>query len=232
MSGSYFCNAIRKTHSLAAIFDFYVNSHSDDVGNTPEEIIEFAYRHYPITPRQVRSELLRFARLVSKWRPKIMVEIGTHAGGTFFVLSRCADPDAIVISIDLPGGQFSGGYPKFAGGLIPRMPLRTQKLQCLRANSHDGTSADWLKRILVSRPVDVMLIDGDHTYEGVKQDFELYSPFVRPGGLIAFHDIVKHSRDRSCRVDVFWKEIKHQYKHEEIVEDPDQGWAGIGVLHF
>jgi hypothetical protein len=34
-----------------------------------------------------------------------------------------------------------------------------------------------------------LFIDGDHTYEGVRRDFEMYSPLVRKGGIIAFHDI-------------------------------------------
>lgn len=225
-------DAVRKAHTITAVLDFYVSSRSDAVGSTPEDIVEFSYRHYPVTPRQVRSEMLRFARLVHERRPKVLVEIGTHAGGTFFVLSRCAHPEATVISIDLPGAQFSGGYPKFTKYVLPRMPLPTQKLECLRADSHAQSSVDWLKKTLAGRSVDVMLIDGDHTYSGVKQDFDLYSPFVRPGGLVAFHDIVKHPRDLDCQVDAFWNEIKTQHKHQELVEDPEQGWAGVGVLYF
>jgi predicted O-methyltransferase YrrM len=38
---------------------------------------------------------------------------------------------------------------------------------------------------------DFLFIDGDHTYQGVKQDFQMYSPLVKKGGIVAFHDIVK-----------------------------------------
>jgi hypothetical protein len=34
----------------------------------------------------------------------------------------------------------------------------------------------------------LLFIDGDHRYEGVRRDFEMYSPLVGAGGLIAFHD--------------------------------------------
>jgi hypothetical protein len=34
----------------------------------------------------------------------------------------------------------------------------------------------------------VIFIDGDHTYEGVKRDIELYFPLLKPNGLILFHD--------------------------------------------
>jgi hypothetical protein len=33
-----------------------------------------------------------------------------------------------------------------------------------------------------------------------------------------------------CQVDKFWSEVKNQYRHQEIVEDPRQGWAGLGIL--
>jgi predicted O-methyltransferase YrrM len=227
----YLGKLVQKAHSLTAIADFYVNSRSDTVGKTPEEIIEFSYRHYPTRPRQVRSELLALARLVRRYNPKTLVEIGTHAGGTFFVLCRCADPHATVISIDLPGAQFSGGQPKFIDSLLPRMPLETQSFHALRSDSHHPGSSAWLAKLLQGREVDVMLIDGDHTYDGVKKDFDMYSPFVRKGGIVAFHDVVKHTNDPDCEVDKFWEEVKTRYKHQELIEDPAQGWAGVGVLY-
>lgn len=37
-------------------------------------------------------------------------------------------------------------------------------------------------------PIDLLYIDGDHVYEAVKQDYQSWSPYVKPGGLIVFHD--------------------------------------------
>ena len=39
------------------------------------------------------------------------------------------------------------------------------------------------------KPIRLLFIDGDHSYEQSKKDFELWSPFVVPGGVVAFHDI-------------------------------------------
>jgi predicted O-methyltransferase YrrM len=36
--------------------------------------------------------------------------------------------------------------------------------------------------------VDILFIDGDHSYEGAKRDWELFSPFVKPFGSVVFHD--------------------------------------------
>lgn len=50
---------------------------------------------------------------------------------------------------------------------------------------------------------DILFIDGDHTYEGVKNDFEMYLPLVKPGGLILMHDICNENEG----VEKFWGEI-------------------------
>jgi len=38
--------------------------------------------------------------------------------------------------------------------------------------------------------IDMLFIDGDHSYEGVKGDWEMFSPFVRPFGVVIFHDTI------------------------------------------
>jgi predicted O-methyltransferase YrrM len=87
-----------------------------------------------------------------------------------------------------------------------------------------------LKRILGDTPVDFLFIDGDHTYEGVKKDYEMYSPLVKKGGLIAFHDICYHAQEPRCQVDKFWKEVKKGKKATEIIDNTDKAWGGIGVI--
>jgi predicted O-methyltransferase YrrM len=41
-----------------------------------------------------------------------------------------------------------------------------------------------------SRPIDLLFIDGDHSYEGVKRDWEAFVPFVSPFGVVVFHDTI------------------------------------------
>jgi hypothetical protein len=38
------------------------------------------------------------------------------------------------------------------------------------------------------RPIGLLWLDGDHTVEGVRRDFEAWAPFLEPGGVVAFHD--------------------------------------------
>ena len=62
-----------------------------------------------------------------------------------------------------------------------------------------------IKAILKDNKVDFLFIDGDHSHEGVKKDFEMYSPLVRKGGIIAFHDIVPFGYPTLHK---FWNEVK------------------------
>lgn len=100
----------------------------------------------------------------------------------------------------------------------------------IEADSHSEEALKKVKDILGDNKLDVLFIDGDHTYEGAKKDFELYSGLVKGGGVIGLHDIVdspKHRR-RNCYVSKFWKEIKGKYKSKELIYDGS--WAGIGVI--
>ena len=58
----------------------------------------------------------------------------------------------------------------------------------------------------------------------------MYSPLVRKGGIIAFHDIVPGPEELVGSVPRFWEEIKRKYKYREIVEQYNQGGWGIGIL--
>jgi hypothetical protein len=49
-------------------------------------------------------------------------------------------------------------------------------------NTSDNVANDW------NRGIDILFIDGDHSYEGAKRDWDLFSPFVKPFGSVIFHD--------------------------------------------
>jgi len=200
---------------------------------TPEELVDFSFNAAGglLQLSQVRPEIISLAKLIEKRRPKTVVEIGTAQGGTLFLWCRLAHPLATIVSIDLPGGIHGGGYPYWKSWIYRQFPLAAQKLHLLRGDSHKSEMLTRLKNVLPGdRKVDFLFIDGDHTYEGVKADFGMYSGLVRPGGVIVFHDICKHAEQINCHVDRFWQEVKNEHRTFEIVHDWNQGIAGIGVI--
>jgi predicted O-methyltransferase YrrM len=183
-----------------------------------------------LRPIQNRGELEVLLARIDKLRPRTILEIGTAKGGTLLLLSRSASPDATLISIDLPSGMHGGGYPRWKAHLFRRFVLATQNLHLLRGNSHLRETYEKAVEVLRDKPVDLLFIDGDHSYSGVKQDYDQYRTLVRQGGLIVFHDILQNRFDPDIQVAKLWDELKLSHDVTEIVDDYDQGLFGIGVL--
>src|SRR5258708_13424561 len=183
----------------------------------------------PILMAQARSEILQLAKILQAFGPKRSLEIGTNYGGTLFLLCSLSPSDAKIISVDLPFGPFGGGYPQRKAPLFRRFPRGGQKLQLLRADSHSAETKKRVMGILDGEEVDYLILDGDHGYGGVQQDFQMYSPLVRSGGIVAFHDIVTYRRESNCQVEKFWREVKLLYRHREIIENVGEGSQPIAV---
>lgn len=200
------------------------NSHPVEVAFTFKGIGPYK----SIRPIQIKSEIIELCRIVADAKPKVICEIGSGVGGTLYLWSKISPPDSLVVSIDLPRL-----YRKSLNRFCCSFFNESRQAFFLRQNSHSTGCLERLKTILNGRKIDFLFIDADHSYEGVKQDFKNYSRLVKKDGLIAFHDIVKHDLPEAvCNTDKFWSEVKSFYKHQEIVADPMQKWAGIGVLYF
>lgn len=203
--------------------------------NNPEEIFAFSWRFYSglICPAQIKEEFLELLKIFEELNPKYIMEIGTANGGTLFSFCKLAKDDATIISVDLPEGPFGGGYPEWKIPIYQAFAKENQKLYLLRKDSHQQETLEEVKKILNGNKLDFLFIDGDHTYKGVKKDFEMYSPLVRKGGIIAFHDIVCHSLvPMEVQVEKLWKEIKNIFPLKELIKSPNQDWAGIGVIFY
>ncbi len=183
-----------------------------------------------LRPLQRPAEIRDLLGILSARKPAVIVEIGTASGGNLFLFTRVAAEDALIVSIDLPAGRFGGGYPRWRTPLYRAFARPHQKVHLIRGDSHAPETVAKLTAILRGRKIDFLFVDGDHTYPGVSQDFNLYYPFVHQGGVIAFHDIVEHSSETQCNVHRFWQQIKARYDHVEIVEDWNAGFAGIGLI--
>jgi len=141
------------------------------------------------------------------------------------MFTRIASEDATIVSVDLPGGSFGGGYSEDRIKLYEAFPLPGQELHLIRADSHAPATFDDVKKRFNNRSIDFILIDGDHTYVSVRSDFEMYSKLISKNGYIAFHDTVYAEG-----VKKFWLEIKDQYKFSREWIDKDTPRYGIGII--
>lgn len=210
----------------------YVKCYSElAFGSRPEsieDIIDYCVDR-PVLMGQVRSEVLALGKLLKEFAPRRSLEIGTNYGGTLLLLCALSASKAKIISVDLPFGAFGGGYPRRKAPIFRRFPRSGQVLHLIRANSHAAETKERVSRLLRGEPLDYVFIDADHTYEGVSRDFQMYTPLVRSGGIVAFHDIVTHKHGTNCEVERFWNEIKQHYRHKEFVERPDAGTLPMAV---
>lgn len=197
-----------------------------------ERLFDFASRTLfgIIKPLQVQEEILQMIEVVVDKKPKVILEIGTSFGGVLFLLAKAAPEDAVIVSVDLPGKK--GGYPEWRKNLYKGFVSKNQNLYLLKEDSRESSTLFMVQKILGSRKVDFLFIDGDHTYNGVKHDFMTYKVLMNNRGILAFHDIVRHPADSGCEVERFWNEIKEDYEYSEIIKNRNQGWGGIGLLYL
>jgi O-antigen/teichoic acid export membrane protein/predicted O-methyltransferase YrrM len=221
----------RRLYRGLSVFPLMAKLYSMNAKDT-DKVVDLALSSPIIRALQIPAELRQFAAIIAERQPKAVLEIGTCHGGTLFVLCRLSHPDATVISVDLPGGSFGGGYSRFRTPIFKAFPANGQRLHLVRDDSHKAETRDKVVKLLGDPALDLLFIDADHTYEGIRSDFELYSPLVKSGGLIAFHDIARNQPSTEYGVVRLWNEIKGQYRYSEIVDNPDQVGFGIGLLYI
>jgi len=201
---------------------------------TPADAFALVNKSGKFRSNQKPHEILPLLGLLDSLKPQRICEIGAEGGGNLLLFSLVAAPDAQILSIDI---EYSfarrWSYPHLAG---PQ-----QRVSCIRGDSHAPQRLEMVRSQLQDAQLDFLFIDGDHSGRGVAQDFDMYSPLVRSGGIIAFHDIVPdfHTRYGAATVSdvgevpAFWAELKQRYgKTREFVQDAAQDGFGIGVLEW
>jgi predicted O-methyltransferase YrrM len=174
------------------------------------------------------NELHALLARVKELEPKIVLEIGSAQGGTWYALARVAQPNALLISVDLPSDHHMSPDWAASIGMAPNYERVTTDAEALRRRLQNmalpeqtaiviqGDSTTSKIRLAVQeavagRSIDFALIDGGHDYRTVRADFKNYGPLVREGGLIAFHDIVTTGADvgsgAAIGVPKLWSEI-------------------------
>ncbi len=212
----------------------WVVSHRYDWEGYYSVVKEFKPHRLPKTyVNQIWPEWKKFLDFMARERnPKRILEIGTGRGGSTYFLSKLGGERSLLITIDVD--PMSKEYV----ALFRR--YKSQQISCITADSHELTTFQEIAAILDGAPLDLLYIDGDHSYDGVKRDFELYKALCTDKSLICLHDInPDHGVSKGVQTDAysgevyrFWGEIKSKYEHAEFIEFPEQDGFGIGVIYY
>lgn len=159
------------------------------------------------------------------------LEIGARHGDTFHHVAQALGPACECVAVDMPGGSWGiASSVKHLLGVKKDLVARGhQKIAVVIGDSH---SADIVETVRYHAPFDFALIDADHSYDAVAQDFRDYAPMAQ---YVAFHDIVGHTQSTTragqrigVEVPRLWAELKHKFESWEFVDDGSQ--MGIGVI--
>jgi predicted O-methyltransferase YrrM len=153
-----------------------------------------------------------------------LAEIGRFKGGSTFLLASALPAGARLISVDLhtavetdiPGAQLDAELREALGrlGLVDRVEL---------------VIADSRSVALPADPLALLLIDGDHRYEGVRADWRHWREAIAPGGHVLFHDAVDTGGYSRCSEGV----VRLMAEIERDESDRFERRPGAGaVAHF
>ena len=148
--------------------------------------------------------------LVAALRPKLLVELGTHKGLSFFTFCQAMKEhaiDGVCYGVDTFEGD--AHTDKYGESVF-------QTVQGHARQNYHGIA--YLMRMLFNEAlahfsdesIDLLHIDGLHTYEAVSEDFRNWYPRVKPGGIILFHDVMARIQDFGCWK--FWEETAPQHE--------------------
>lgn len=160
-----------------------------------------------------------------------VLEIGVYRGGTLW-LWRELWPHARIVAVDnmslerCPGCEHRIAHRDCSNRRIGRAlgPWPAGRLYI--GDSHTEQTRDRV-RYWLDGGCDFLHIDADHSAEGVRRDFELYAPLVRPGGAIVLHDV---AGEAFPGVVSLWRQLQHTEPGAFLILEGRPDWGGLGVI--
>lgn len=166
-----------------------------------------------------------FANWVTKEiKPQKIVELGSHWGHSYFAFCKTIREEKIPCTCYAVDTWMGDDHASHYGSDVYSNVCRHNEDNYSDFSKLLKMTFDKALDIIPEKSVDLLHIDGLHTYEAVKHDFESWLPKVKEGGIILFHDTEVH--ERGFGVWKLWKELVNQYpNHLNFTHS-----YGLGVL--
>lgn len=163
--------------------------------------------------------------LVQTHRPSITVELGVHTGNSFFAMCQAATANSLLTKchgIDTwEGDKHAGNYDDSIWQDVKNYADQTYPdIAVLHRCFFDDAIS-----IFEDKTIDILHIDGLHTYEAVKHDFEAWQPKLSERAIVLFHDISEYRDDFG--VHILWEELCKKYNNVSFTHS-----HGLGVLFY
>jgi O-antigen biosynthesis protein len=160
--------------------------------------------------------------LIREVRPEIFVELGTHNGFSYFVACQTVQelglPTRTYAVDSWAGDPHAGTFDDSVFKAVLELNEQYKGFSTLLKMSFLEALGE-----VADGSVNLLHIDGFHTYDAVRQDFETWLPKMSKNGIILLHDI--HVRHANFGVFKYWAELKKQYSTIEFVSS-----YGLGVV--
>jgi hypothetical protein len=159
---------------------------------------------------------------VQQLEPKVLVELGTHSGNSYFSFCQSIlenDTKTKAFAVDTWGGDIHAGfYDESVFNTVVSENEKYKDFSSLMRETFDSASANF-----EDGSIDLLHIDGLHTYEAVKHDFETWFPKMAAGGFILFHDTQVFKE--GFGVHKLWAEVSKNFSTMEFGHS-----NGLGIL--
>lgn len=165
--------------------------------------------------------------LVSAIRPRTFVELGAYRGVSYCAFCQAvktAKTDTKCYAVDTWEGDAHAG--ELEAGVLTKLRSHHDALYSDFSRLVQSTFDDALAHF-ADDSIDLLHIDGFHTFEAVKHDFETWKPKMSNRGIIIFHDI--NVRERGFGVWQFWDEVKQDFPHFEFLHSHGLGVLAVGA---
>lgn len=143
---------------------------------------------------QGREEFFSLVNIVENLNPHIIIEIGVEFGGSLKFWEQLLKPGDMLIGVDILVPRISWDWTNsdidivMITGNSTEPETVTQMIEQLALVSMaDAIKDKQLEMDYVQ--ADFLYLDGDHSLDTVQKDFKNYSPLVRSGGIVGFHDL-------------------------------------------